>query len=64
MVSLKKEQIELLRALYADPDKDLVDTNEEKQKLLFNGSLLEYANTRGPWAAVNPVVVELLEREW
>lgn len=62
-VLLRREQLELLAQLHQDSDKDLIDTTEAKQGLLFNGSLLEYANTRGPWADVTPVVVELLERD-
>ncbi|GIK56168.1 MAG: hypothetical protein HND44_02060 [Chloroflexi bacterium] len=60
MSLLKREQITLLRALHQDPNKDLDDTTPEKQALLENGSLLEYANTRGYWADVNPLVRELL----
>lgn len=64
MVLLKKEQIELLRQLHEDEDKDLLDTTQAKQELLFNGSLLEFGNTRGPWADVHPIIEELLERKW
>lgn len=61
-VLLKQAQIELLRQQRDDPRKDLVDITPAKQSLLYNGSLLEYDNTAGPWADVNPVVSELLER--
>ena len=61
---LKRDQIELLCQLRDDPDKDLVDTTQAKQDLLFNGSLLEYGNTVGPWADINPIVLALLERDW
>lgn len=61
---LKREQLELLAQLHQDRDKDLIDTTEAKQDLLSNGSLLEYANDRGPWADVTPVVVELLEHDY
>ena len=64
IVLLRREQIRLLRLLRDDPDKDLVDITPEKQALLSNGSLLEYADERGPWADVNPVVLELLDRDW
>lgn len=64
IVLLRREQIRLLRTLRDDSDKDLVDTTPEKQALLSNGSLLEYADERGPWADVNPVVLELLDRDW
>lgn len=64
MVALKQAQIELLRRLRDDPDKDLLDTTDAKQELLFSGTLLEYADERGAWADVNPIVVELLERHW
>lgn len=60
MSLLKREQLTLLRTLHQDPNKDLDDTTPEKQALLENGSLLEYANTRGYWADVNPLVRELL----
>ncbi|MCC6605002.1 MAG: hypothetical protein IT327_17475 [Anaerolineae bacterium] len=63
MVILKKEQIALLRQLKDDPNKDLDDTTPEKLELLFNDSLREYRNTRGYWANVNPLVLELLSRE-
>ena len=33
----------MLRQLRDDADKDLLDTTQAKQDLLFNGSLLEYA---------------------
>ncbi len=59
---LTKEQIELLKTIHTDQDKDLADMKEEKQKLLFNGSLLEYGNTRGPWGGVNPIVCKILDR--
>jgi hypothetical protein len=62
-VMLKKNQVALLRQLRDDPDKDLDDTTPEKLELLFNGSLLEYRNTRGYWADVNPPILELLSRE-
>jgi hypothetical protein len=62
MVLLRREQLALLRTLRDDADKDLVDVTPEKQELLFNGSLLEYGNTVGPWADVNPIVAELLEQ--
>lgn len=62
VVLLKRDQIDLLRRLRDDANKDLLDTTDAKQALLFNGSLLEYADSRGPWAGVNPVVLELLER--
>lgn len=64
MVMLKREQVDLLREIAEDSDKDLVDTTAAKQELLFNGSLLEYGNTLGPWADVNPIVQELLKRDW
>lgn len=66
MVLLKKEQIELLCQLRNDPDKSLVNVTPEKQSLLQNLSLLEYNynNSNGPWVGINPVVQELLEREW
>ena len=64
LVMLKKAQVEMLRQLRDDADKDLLDTTQAKQDLLFNGSLLEYGNTIGPWADVNPIVLELLDREW
>lgn len=63
MVLLRSEQLVLLRQLRDDNDKDLTNVTSEKQELLFNGSLLEYGNTVGPWADVNPIVVELLDRE-
>ena len=62
MVILKREQISLLRQLHDDPNKDLDDTTPGVLELLFNGSLLEYANTNGPWADVAPIVTELLQR--
>lgn len=64
MILLRRDQIRLLRVLRDDPDKDLVNITPEKQALLSNGSLLEYADDRGPWADVNPVVLELLDRDW
>lgn len=63
MSILKREQIALLRALHENEKKDLEDTTPEKQALLENGSLLEYANTRGNWAGVSPLVRELLANE-
>jgi hypothetical protein len=60
---LKQEQLDLLRQKYLDPEKDLDDTSQAVLDLLFNGSLLEYENKRGFWGGVNPVVVELLERQ-
>lgn len=59
---LKQEQVALLRELSDDMEKDLDDNSQAVLDLLFNGSLLEYENTRGFWGDVNPVVVELLQR--
>lgn len=61
-VMLKQPQLDLLLSLQRNPVKHLTDTTGEKQTLLFNGSLLEYGNTVGPWADVNPIVLELLTR--
>ncbi len=63
IVMLKQEQIDLLRQLYESAKKDLVDVTPAKRELLENISLLEYGNTVGPWADVNPIVITLLERE-
>jgi len=60
---LAGEQIALLRAARDDPNKDLADMNEQKQRLLYNGSLLEFGNTRGPWGDINPIVAEILDRD-
>lgn len=59
---LRQEQLDLLLACHKSEDKGLDDISPDKQALLFNGSLLEYSNTIGPWADINPIVVELLER--
>lgn len=61
---LSVEQIQLLRQQCDDTDKDLLGVTPEVQALLFNGSLLEYRNTRGPWGDANPMVVDLLKRDW
>ena len=60
---LRRDQIELLRRHCRNPNKDLTDNTDHKQALLYNGSLLEYGNTRGPWGDVNPIVAEILERD-
>lgn len=62
MAALKPAQIALLQNVRIDPDKDLDDTTPEIQALLLNSSLLEYENSRGYWANVRPLVVELLDR--
>jgi hypothetical protein len=60
---LTPDQIALLRKQKDDPRKDLVGVGKEQQELLANGSLLEFGNTRGPWGDVNPLALELLERQ-
>ncbi len=61
VVGLKHEQLLLLQQLHNDAKKNLSDTTAAKQVLLGDGSLLEYDNTIGPWADVNPIVVELFD---
>lgn len=63
IVMLKQEQIDLLRQLHESKKKGLIDVTSAKRELLNNISLLEYGNTIGPWADVNPIVMTLLERE-
>jgi hypothetical protein len=59
---LKRDQRSLLRKIRSDPRKDLAGVEQEIQELLYNGSLLEYGNTHGPWGDVNPIVTEILDR--
>jgi hypothetical protein len=59
---LKRDQSERLRQWLHDADKTLTDVTSETEDLLYNGSLLEYANTHGPWADINPIVAALLEQ--
>lgn len=61
MQMLKPEDHDVLRTVRADPVKDLSGAEGPYQELLYNGSLLEYANTRGPWVNVIPIVSELLD---
>jgi hypothetical protein len=58
---LKKDQVARLREWQKNASKILTDVTPETEDLLYNGSLLEYSNTLGPWAAVNPIVAEILE---
>jgi hypothetical protein len=60
---LTADQIALLRAQRDDPRKDLIGVTNAQQELLYNGSLLEYKNTIGPWGDVNPLTQELLNRK-
>ena len=59
---LTDEQLDLLRQQHADRAKRLEGVSPARQELLYNGSLYEYKNTVGPWGDVNPIVLELLER--
>lgn len=61
MVMLRKDDYDALRQIRADSVKDLIDAEGERKRLLYNGSLLEYRNTRGPWTDVNPIVEQLLD---
>ena len=61
MVMLRKNDYVALRQVRDDSAKDLTDAEGEKKDLLYNGSLLEYGNTRGPWIGINPIVSELLD---
>lgn len=60
MTLLSRQDLETLRAIRSDGTKDLVDATPNF-RLLYNGSLLEYKNTRGPWMDVNPIVDQLLD---
>lgn len=62
VVMLRRKQIDMLREIDQGHNKDLTDLTDEMQQLLANGSLLEYKNTIGPWAGVNPIITELLDR--
>lgn len=59
---LKKDQAARLRQWQEDPEKIMTDVTPETEDLLYNGSLLEYANTLGPWADVNPIVAQILDQ--
>lgn len=59
---LSKKDLKALRDIRKDEDKDLYEVEENKLSLLSNGSLLEYGNTKGPWADVNPIVEEIINR--
>ncbi|MBN1900770.1 hypothetical protein JW926_05520, partial [Candidatus Sumerlaeota bacterium] len=59
---LSSKDLKILRDIRNDKDKDLSEVEENKLNLLSNGSLLEYGNTKGPWADVNPIVEEIIER--
>jgi hypothetical protein len=61
MVMLRRDDHDILRQVRHDSDKDLTEAGGEKERLLYNGSLLEYRNTRGPWVDVNPIVAQLLD---
>jgi hypothetical protein len=61
MVMLRKDDYVALRQVRVDSAKDLIDAEGERKRLLYNGSLLEYGNTRGPWTDVNPIVTQLLD---
>lgn len=61
MVMLRRDDHDILRGVRQDRDKDLTEAGGEKERLLYNGSLLEYRNTRGPWIDVNPIVGQLLD---
>jgi tRNA A37 threonylcarbamoyladenosine biosynthesis protein TsaE len=61
MKMLSREDREVLSRVRDDPVKDLAGAEGDFQRLLYNGSLLEYGNTRGPWINVNPIVGQLLE---
>ncbi len=54
------DQKQLLAQIQRDTYKDLEEMNDARQGLLYNGSLLEYGNSRGPWGDLNPIVADLL----
>jgi hypothetical protein len=61
MVMLRRDDHDILRHVRQDREKDLTEAADEKERLLYNGSLLEYRNTRGPWIDVNPIVGQMLD---
>lgn len=60
---LTDDQLASLRQQRNDPEKRLEGVSLARQELLYNGSLYEYKNTKGPWGDVNPIVLDLLERD-